>query len=181
MSNLIFVTGHSGAGKTTLIRGALKHFGPEKLQYMKTITTRNPRHPNEPEYVFVTKKQYQAMMKQSQTWDHSDIYGNWYGVDTEKYQNLLNTGISLILATVCDMELIDSVSKYYEADRKIYMIDTPRDEREVRLLDRDSNLSRLRVDDAKTLTNNQEVRIFTPVLNINEDIESFCKELEEVI
>lgn len=69
---LILVSGLSGAGKTTLVAGALEQM-PE-LTYLRTVTTRPMRSGEETshEYTFVTQQEYEARRRASKEWDHTE-------------------------------------------------------------------------------------------------------------
>lgn len=149
MPKMFFVAGEAGAGKTTLIRGALEEY-PDDLQYLRTYTTRPPREAHEPEYVFVGRGQYGALRAASRQWDHGEYYGNYYGCDVASANEILRSGTSLIISTMPDVVALDAMKALYvDADPYTLYIKTERQLRAARLAGRGivAETARLEVDD----------------------------------
>lgn len=149
MPKIFFVAGEAGAGKTTLIRGALKEY-PDDLRYLQTYTTRPPREAHEPEYVFVGRSQYDALREASSQWDHGEYYGNYYGCDVASANETLRSGTSLIVSTMADVAALDAMKALYaDADPYTMYIKAERQLRAARLAGRGilAETSRLEVDD----------------------------------
>src|SRR5690349_4251804 len=103
VGSLIFVSGVSGAGKTTLIRHALKAI--PNLEYLKTVTTRPKRadEDDKPEYEFVNDFQYEKRRLTSRNWDHADYNGFKYGADVDSVRRQLNSGVNIICSVMPDL------------------------------------------------------------------------------
>ena len=170
MYKIILVAGASGSGKSTLIDGALSRIS--KLEYLKSYTTRKPRDTLEQashEYDFVDEKTYKILRKQSPKWDHSEIYGNYYGVDVESVKKKLQKQ-HLILATPLDIDLITSFNKIYEVSILVIYVAGRKIERskERTLTDNHTNVKEIR--DIADM-------IFIPTGNIRIDKEKFANAL----
>ncbi len=75
---LIILSGCSGAGKSTLIRGLLKE-RPD-IKFMKTCTTRKKREGEGDEsYVFVSREEFDKMLKNGEIYEYEEIHKNFYG------------------------------------------------------------------------------------------------------
>jgi guanylate kinase len=148
---LITVTGIAGAGKSTLIRNAIKTY-PDKLEYLKSYTTR-PRRVNEDdsEYHFVNRKQYLKLSNQSNCWNGGEIYGNHYGEDVSYYLGRLKIGRFLINCCFPSVDDLTTLYNYYSKEQ-IYSIylDISKQTAADRLLHRDGEraLSRIAVNNA---------------------------------
>ena len=75
---LIILSGCSGSGKSTLIRGLLQK--NSNLKFMKTCTTRKKREGETDEsYVFVSKDEFDKMLKNNEIYEYEEIHKNFYG------------------------------------------------------------------------------------------------------
>ena len=82
----------SGAGKTTLAKRLLA--ADNRLTMSVSITTRAPR-PNEAEgrdYYFVSKDEYQRMVKAGELLEHAHVLGNDYGTPRKPVEKALSEG-----------------------------------------------------------------------------------------
>lgn len=90
---LMFVlSSPSGAGKTTLAKRLLA--ADNRLTMSVSITTRAPR-PNEAEgrdYYFVSKDEYQRMVKAGELLEHAHVLGNDYGTPRKPVEKALSEG-----------------------------------------------------------------------------------------
>lgn len=76
---LIILSSPSGAGKSTLSRRLLE-FDPE-VSFSISATTRPPR-PGEVEgrdYLFRSRREFEAMVEAGEMLEHADVFGNRYG------------------------------------------------------------------------------------------------------
>jgi guanylate kinase len=125
IGRLIFVSGVSGAGKTTLTKEALENV--PNLKYLKTHTTR-PQRKNEEashEYIFVSPQKYASLKKQNPQWNHTGYNGFDYGADVSEIKQLLNKGVNIICSVVPDQEVIDEMSQLYGTKAITIWLDTP--------------------------------------------------------
>lgn len=77
--NLIILTGQSGAGKTTIAKEILKkHKGGKKFVNHTSRKKRSGEHRGR-EYNFVSKKEFEKMIKNFEFFEWAKVYGNYYG------------------------------------------------------------------------------------------------------
>lgn len=110
---LIFVSGLTGAGKTTLIGEALE--AVDSLEVLLTYTTR-PKRVNEDnsyEYVFLNDNEYENKKALSKNWDETIYKSYKYASDAEKYIHDLNKGVSVIVSVTPNMDDISAMSQIY--------------------------------------------------------------------
>ena len=95
---LLFVlSAPSGAGKTTLRRAVLARF-PE-IAYSVSTTTRSPR-PGEVDgrdYVFITREEFEAGIREGRWAEWAQVHGNYYGTSARTLQEAAAAGTDVLL------------------------------------------------------------------------------------
>ncbi len=95
---LLVISGPSGVGKTTLVKKFLEEFKDEVV-FSISCTTRKPR-PGEvhgKDYFFVSKEEFEKMIKKDELLEWAVVHGNYYGTPKSFiYENLLK-GKSILL------------------------------------------------------------------------------------
>jgi len=95
---LIVVSGFSGAGKGTLIKGLLER-DKDKYSLSISATTRAPR-PGEVcgrEYHFKNINEFEKMIAENQLIEYAKYVGNYYGTPRDFVEQQLDMGIDVIL------------------------------------------------------------------------------------
>lgn len=96
------ITGPSGAGKGTILRELLKL--ESGLRVSVSHTTRSPR-PGEVDgrdYHFVSREQFDSMVKNGAFLEHAPYGGYLYGTSQEAFQTALDAGGKVILEIECE-------------------------------------------------------------------------------
>jgi guanylate kinase len=91
------ITGPSGVGKGTLIRGLLEHI-PE-LELSVSATTRRPR-PGEQsavDYHFLTPEEFERHVLADDFVEHAEYSGNRYGTLRSELERRLEAGVPVVL------------------------------------------------------------------------------------
>jgi guanylate kinase len=94
---LIVISGPSGVGKDTLLRGLLE-LDPN-LRYSVSYTTRAPR-PGEVDgtnYSFVSRGQFEKLIEQGEFLEHATYDGNLYGTSAARVEEARAGGHDIIL------------------------------------------------------------------------------------
>src|SRR5205807_6411226 len=97
MAEVFVITGPSGAGKGTLIRGLLERV-PE-LELSVSATTRNPR-PGEvdgEDYHFLTAAEFARRVAAGEFVEHATYSGNRYGTLRSELERRLRAGAGVVL------------------------------------------------------------------------------------
>ena len=94
---LIVISGPSGVGKDTLLRGLLE-LDPN-LRYSVSFTTRAPR-PGEVDgtnYSFVSRDQFEKLIEKGEFLEHATYDGNLYGTSAARVEEARASGRDIIL------------------------------------------------------------------------------------
>lgn len=93
----IVISGHSGAGKDSVIAALRQRDFP--FHFVVTTTARKPR-PQEREgvdYYFVSPETFQQMIANDQLIEHAIVYGEYKGVSRAEVRNAMESGKDAIL------------------------------------------------------------------------------------
>ncbi len=94
---LFVLSAPSGAGKTTLRRAVLARF-PE-IAYSVSTTTRSPR-PGEVsgrDYVFITREEFEAGIREGRWAEWAQVHGNYYGTSARTLREAAEAGTDVLL------------------------------------------------------------------------------------
>ena len=94
---LLFVlSSPSGAGKTTISRALLKN--NSDLSVSVSVTTRAPRpgEVNGQDYTFISKDQFDNMVKNNELLEHAKVFRNYYGTPLAPVQKALDDSTDII-------------------------------------------------------------------------------------
>ena len=94
-TKLFSISAPSGCGKSTLIRELL--LNDESLKQSVSFTTRNPRESevNGEDYFFVSKNDFNEMIKKNEFIEYAEVYGNFYGTQKKWLQEELNKNLRI--------------------------------------------------------------------------------------
>jgi guanylate kinase len=98
MSGILFIiSAPSGSGKSTLVN-ELRKYVPG-IEFSVSFTTRPPRGSEQDgrEYHFITRSQFEAMIRSGQFLEYADVFGNYYGTAKSVLQDAEKRGHDLLL------------------------------------------------------------------------------------
>lgn len=95
--NLIIVSGPSGAGKSALVSMVLKVL--PGLRFSISYTTRPPRENerNGIDYHFISKAQFENLIRDGSLLEWAEVYGNYYGTAQKFIDEKLGQGDDVLL------------------------------------------------------------------------------------
>jgi guanylate kinase len=114
------VSGPSGAGKGTLIRGALERIPALAVAVSVTTRAKRPGEVDGREYHFMSRAEFARLADEGAFLEHAEFAGNRYGTLHSELDRILDTGRSVILeielqgARNVRRERPDSVSVFIE-------------------------------------------------------------------
>src|SRR5258707_5892902 len=79
MANVFIISAPSGSGKSTLV-ARIRRAVPA-LEFSISYTTRQPRGVEQDgrEYFFVSRQEFEQMIRDGELLEHADVFGNYYG------------------------------------------------------------------------------------------------------
>lgn len=94
---LVLYTGSSGVGKGTIMQELLKR--DKNIRLSVSNTTRPPREGeiDGVHYNFVTKEQFESLIKNDGYLEYAEYCGNYYGTPKQQVEDLLNQGYDVFL------------------------------------------------------------------------------------
>ncbi len=95
--NLIIVSGPSGAGKSVLVGTVMKRM--PRVQFSISYTTREPRRTeqNGVEYFFVSREEFEDLVRRDAFLEWAQVHGNYYGTSTSFVDRILQQGEDVLL------------------------------------------------------------------------------------
>jgi guanylate kinase len=174
---LIFVSGLTGAGKTTLIGESLKRI--DNIEVLLTHTTRPIRVGEESsyQYIFVDEEGYELAKNKSNNWDET-IYSEFrYGSDAEKFINDLDSGINVIVSVTPNIDDIQLMESIYKVEPISIWINTSDEIAHSRVEGDIRRSSRVENDAIK----NQFNIIYEPSGILDDDVKSFTELIYNII
>lgn len=95
---LVVVSGFSGAGKGTIMKNLMDKYGDDYALSI-SATTRDPRpgEVNGKDYFYVSKQEFEQMIKDDKLIEYAQYVGNYYGTPKAYVEEQLNSGKSVIL------------------------------------------------------------------------------------
>jgi guanylate kinase len=94
---LVVISGPSGVGKDSLLRGLKERGLP--FRFVPTMNTR-PRRPDEVDgvdYYFVTTEKFITLLEQGELLEHAVVYGDYKGIPKEPIREALQSGQDVVL------------------------------------------------------------------------------------
>ncbi|MGP0102789.1 MAG: guanylate kinase [Solirubrobacteraceae bacterium] len=100
MARVFVITGPSGVGKGTLIRGLMERLGGRaQLQLSVSATTRAPREGEHDgvDYHFLTREDFDARVAAGDFVEHADYAGRSYGTLRSELEDRVRAGVPVVL------------------------------------------------------------------------------------
>lgn len=97
VGNLIVIAAPSGAGKTSLVAGALSAMPDVKLSVSHTTRPMREGEVDGKDYYFVDVPTFQQMVANEAFIEHAEVFGNFYGTSKQALARPLSKGHDIIL------------------------------------------------------------------------------------
>lgn len=86
----ILIVGPSGVGKSTIIERIALMF--PQVERFKTTTTREPRHAGDNRYNFVSRDEFEQMVRRDEFLEWTETHSNLYGTERHVLIDILDQG-----------------------------------------------------------------------------------------
>ena len=179
MSIVYIVSAPSGSGKSTLVNELFKVV--KHLDFSISYTTRPPRgsEQNGKEYFFVTKEQFEAMIKADEFLEYANVFGYYYGTAKRFLRDAQARGNDLLLDI--DVQGAQQVKKSIPDAASIFILPPDREKLEWRLRNRgldSEEVIRRRLDTARREIENYSKYDY---ILVNERLERATDELKAIV
>jgi guanylate kinase len=134
MTTVYIISAPSGSGKSTLVNEVRKIVSG--LDFSISYTTRAPRgsEQNGREYFFVSRAEFEDMIRLGEFLEHADVFGNYYGTARRFLREAQAHGDDLLLDI--DVQGAEQIKKRIPAAASIFVLPPNREKLEWRLRNR---------------------------------------------
>lgn len=94
---LFVITAPSGAGKTTVLKGLMDRTRGIVFSVSYTTRAKRPGEEEGRDYIFVSQERFEEMIQRGELAEWTETYGHFYGTGKIDLENLLATGMDVIL------------------------------------------------------------------------------------
>ena len=132
---MVILSSPSGVGKTTLTKKIQQKYQSFKLSVSHTTRTPRSNEVNGVDYHFVTKDEFEKLIKNNEFYEYAKIFDNYYGTSKKSVNDLKNKNFNILFDI--DWQGTNQLSKYKELNLvKIFILPPNKDELKKRLIDR---------------------------------------------
>ena len=119
-TNLIVVSGPSGAGKTTVLNRVMAEL--KNIRFSVSHTTRLPRETEKDgvEYHFVSRREFERLISEGAFLEWAEVHGEMYGTARSEYDNAVREGVDLLLDI--DVKGADQVHQKFDDAVTVFVI-----------------------------------------------------------
>ena len=176
---LFVIAAPSGAGKTSLVRALVERHPSLRFSISYTTRAKRPNETHGHDYFFVSKDEFEAMVRRGEFLEHARVFDNYYGTARAQVEASLAAGQDLILEI--DWQGTQQIRRALPECRSVFILPPSRDELERRLRGRGTDAEdviqrRLR-DAATDMTHWSE---FDYVV-VNDDFERALGDLHAIV
>ena len=176
----IVLSSPSGAGKTTITKKISQKYPNIKVSI--SHTTRKPR-PNEidgVDYHFVSKENFEKLIKENNFYEHAKIFDNYYGTSKNSVNKLHEEKYNVVFDI--DWQGTKQLSKYKELDLiKIFILPPDKKELKKRLINRNQDNNQTVEKRLQQYENDIQHWSDYDYVVINNDLESCFSQIEKII
>ena len=176
---LFIISAPSGAGKTSLIRCAIK--GLDNVSVSISHTTRLPR-PSESDginYHFISQLEFDAMAKRSEFLEYAEVHGNCYGTSRDSVEKILFKGRDIVLEI--DWQGANQVRGIFDNCCSVFILPPSKDELQRRLIKRgqdNESIIKKRLSAAQEEMKHYKEADF---IIVNDDFQKSCSRLKAIL
>ena len=134
---MIILSSPSGVGKTTLTKKIQQKHQSFKISVSHTTRTPRSNEVDGVDYFFISKKEFEKLIKEKKFYEHAEIFNNYYGTLKKHVDEAI---IKNDIIFDIDWQGTKQLSKFKNLNLiKIYLITENKDELKKRLINRNQN------------------------------------------
>lgn len=176
---LIVISGFAGSGKGTITKELINRFDNYKVSV--SATTRNPRpmEENGKDYFFVSREEFERMIKENELLEYTEYVGNYYGTPRKYVEKMLDEGKDVIL----EIEYIGAFNVKRAFNEAVLIFVTPPSVEEVYLRLKGRNTESEEVILKRIRRGQEEAAIIDKYdyVIVNDDIETAIEDIHNTI
>lgn len=177
--NLVIISGFSGAGKGTVVKGLMARYDCYALSV--SATTRAPREGevNGREYFFKTREEFEKMIRQDALYEYAQYVSNYYGTPKAYVQEQLDAGKDVIL----EIEVQGALKVKEKNPKALLLFVTPPSAEELkkRLQGRGTETEEVINERMRRAADESELMDRYEYLIINDQLEKCVEEVHQLI
>ena len=177
--NLVIISGFSGAGKGTVVKGQMARYDCYALSV--SATTRAPREGevNGREYFFKTREEFEEMIRQDALYEYAQYVSNYYGTPKAYVQEQLDAGKDVIL----EIEVQGALKVKEKNPKALLLFVTPPSAEELkkRLQGRGTETEEVINERMRRAADESELMDRYEYLVINDQLEKCVEEVHQLI
>ncbi len=179
MTTVYIISAPSGSGKSTLVNEVRKLV--PQLEFSISYTTRAPRgkEQNGREYYFITRPEFEAMIRQNEFLEYADVFGNYYGTARSFLRQAEQRGRDLLLDI--DVQGAAQIKSKISAAVSVFILPPNRQELEQRL--RNRSLDAEDVIQRRLLTASREIENYSKYdyILVNDRLQDSIEALKAIL
>lgn len=177
--SLVIISGFSGAGKGTVVKGLMARYDCYALSV--SATTRAPREGevNGREYFFKTREEFEEMIRQDALYEYAQYVSNYYGTPKAYVQEQLDAGKDVIL----EIEVQGALKVKEKNPKALLLFVTPPSAEELkkRLQGRGTETEEVINERMRRAADESELMDRYEYLVINDQLEKCVEEVHQLI
>ena len=135
---MIVLSSPSGAGKTTLSKKIQQSDSSFKISVSHTTRKARANEVDGVDYHFVTKEKFKQLLKENAFYEHTEIFGNFYGTSKSSVNKIVKDKCNVLFDI--DWKGAQQLSGYKELNLlKIFILPPSKEELEKRLVARNQD------------------------------------------
>ena len=177
---MIVLSSPSGAGKTTLSKKIQQSDNSFKISVSHTTRKARANEVDGVDYHFVTKEKFKQLLKEDAFYEHTEIFGNFYGTSKSSVNKIVKDKCNVLFDI--DWKGAQQLSGYKELNLlKIFILPPSKEELEKRLVarnqdDKESIKSRLLAYSRDIEHSNEYDHVI-----INDNVENCFNSIKKII
>ena len=177
--NLVIISGFSGAGKGTVVKGLMARYDCYALSV--SATTRAPREGevNGREYFFKTREEFEEMIRQDALYEYAQYVSNYYGTPKQAVEEQCAAGKDVIL----EIEVQGALKVKEKNPKALLLFVTPPSAEELkkRLQGRGTETEEVINERMRRAADESELMDRYEYLVINDQLEKCVEEVHQLI